>query len=362
VTDQFIETYKMEEIPDYRHVVHRRRDPTFTNLDDRSDSGTFSEKMMEVNMDTDKRLLKLRQVMQRFKARGKLRFVEWVSAPSLAQSLDKAVRGKQIKRLHSSKFCTGRHLQVYNEVVDLLGGDEIKSGSNSQYNSDDEEGMPKRRKLDNGSVRGGKPYKGTCESISLYKEDFKMLNKLTKVFSDIEDKTKVLFLTKSMKKRTNILTTEIKAENQIRLISTLITAITDLEKGEHLIVEGFPLFSRINVAIFLCIAALFEEIGFIRPYGDDDMIFMSNFLGSNAEATLSHLETILKELYDRSSGEQVLSAWSVKDLVQEPVYSQMLLYNQLKLKEKVLHLTDWIVEEEEKKKKEKEGSKEVTYS
>ena len=38
--------------------------------------------------------------------------------------------------------------------------------------------------------------------------------------------------------------------------------------------------------------------------------------------------------------EQVLSVWSVKDLVQDPIYSEMVLFNQLTIKEQILSLTD----------------------
>lgn len=40
--------------------------------------------------------------------------------------------------------------------------------------------------------------------------------------------------------------------------------------------------------------------------------------------------------------DQVLSVWSVKDLVQDPIYSEMVLFNQLTLKEQVLRLTQFM--------------------
>lgn len=40
--------------------------------------------------------------------------------------------------------------------------------------------------------------------------------------------------------------------------------------------------------------------------------------------------------------EQILSVWSVKDMVQDPIYSEMVLFNQLTIKEQVLYLTDFI--------------------
>ena len=49
-----------------------------------------------------------------------LRFVEWVAAPRLAVCLEKPVRGSKLTDINSSKFCTGRHLQYYNETIQIL--------------------------------------------------------------------------------------------------------------------------------------------------------------------------------------------------------------------------------------------------
>ena len=48
------------------------------------------------------------------------RFVEWVKAPKLAVCLDTPVRGTKLTDINSSKFCTGRHLQYYNETIQIL--------------------------------------------------------------------------------------------------------------------------------------------------------------------------------------------------------------------------------------------------
>ena len=40
--------------------------------------------------------------------------------------------------------------------------------------------------------------------------------------------------------------------------------------------------------------------------------------------------------------EQVLSVWSVKDLVQDPIYSEMVLFNQLTIKEQIVNLTNFL--------------------
>ena len=39
-----------------------------------------------------------------------------------------------------------------------------------------------------------------------------------------------------------------------------MTALSSLETGQHLLVQGFPLYSRLCTAIFHCLAALFQEV------------------------------------------------------------------------------------------------------
>jgi len=48
--------------------------------------------------------------------------------------------------------------------------------------------------------------------------------------------------------------------------------------------------------------------------------------------------------------------------VQEPAYSQIILYNQLRLKEKVINLTDWMEKPEDEGNDENDDSKKVNYS
>jgi len=130
----------------------------------------------------------------------------------------------------------------------------------------------------------------------------------------------------------------------MRLIGTIIEAVTVLEKGQHLLVQGFPLYTRLNNAIFYCLAALFEETGFVKPSGEDDFLFLSNFLGSSntAEESISSLETILTLLYSHKGEGQVLSVWSVEDLVQDHMYQEIILFNQTRIKEKILHMTNFL--------------------
>jgi len=328
VAERYLEVYKVEEIAGYRHCVYRRRDPHVSQIDSKTDRGTFMDKVAEVSLQPEVRLANIRTAMQGWKVKGRVRFVEWVQAPKLGIRLDTPIIGKKVDTVLSSKFCTGRHLQFYNETLQLLEAVE-----------ENEESGGKRRKMDKVS----KPYQGSCKKLVDYKEDVRILKKLSAIFPEIVSISKVLFLSGSSN-LSNMLSDECRPENQIRLIGTIIEAVTVLEKGQHLLVQGFPLHTRLNTAIFFCLAALFEETGFVKPTGEDDFIFLSNFLGSSntADESISSLETILTVLYSHKGSGQVLSVWSVQDLVQDHMYQEIILFNQTRIKEKILHITKFL--------------------
>ena len=54
------------------------------------------------------------------------------------------------------------------------------------------------------------------------------------------------------------------------------------------------------MAIFFCVAVLFEEIGFVRPYGDDRAIILSGFMvkkeASAVNDSIANLEKILNQV------------------------------------------------------------------
>jgi len=334
VAEKYVEKYKVEEVAGYRHCVYKRKDPHISQIDARVDRGTFMDKVNEVSLLPETRLANIRAAMKGWKVKGKVRFVEWVQAPRLGKTLETPTMGKKVTTVLNSKFCTGRHLQSYNETLKLL----------EMVEEEEEGGGPKRRKVEKVS----KPYQGSCKKLVDYKDDIRTLKKLSAIFPEIVPITKVLFLSGRVS-MSNMLSEESRPENQVRLIGTIIEAVTGLEKGQHLLVQGFPLYTRLNNAIFYCLAALFEETGFVKPAGEDDFLFLSNFLGSSntADESISSLETILTLLYSQKGQGQVLSVWSVEDLVQDHMYQEIILFNQSRIKEKILHLTKFLEKSEE---------------
>ena len=340
VAEKYMELYKVDEIPSYRYCVYRRRDPTVSQIDARTDRGTYIEKLEEVRQEPGRKLENIRSVMAGWRVKGRVRFVEWVAAPVLGTALDCPVTGQRLETVLSSKFCTGRHLQLFNQTVRLLEEMEAEG--------EEEGGAAKRRKVEKVS----KPYHGKCKKLADYREDVRLLKKLSAIFPEIVDISKVLFLLPESQSSKNNLTEECRPDNQIRLIGTIIEAVTSLEKGNHLLVQGFPLHTRLTATIFYCLAALFQEVGFVKPSQQDDFIFLSNFLGSastTAEDSIASLENILTVLISQKGSEQVLSVWPVEDLVQDNIYQEIILFNQTRIKEKIMYLTSHLETKPEQK-------------
>jgi len=328
--------YKIEEIPDYRRVVYNRSDPFISQIDPRSEQGSYLDRVSMTNLEPDEKLVNIRKSLKAWKVKGRLRFVEWVTAPRLGTCMDQPVKGLKLSNISSSKFCTGRHLQLYNEAVKILKARE------EEPEEEDEGPKKKRRKTE-------KPFSGVTSPMAELVEDSRIMYKISKLYPDIVSTTKVVSLTthNGSEKLSNVLKLECEPKHQLKLIDTVISAISGLDPGDHIIFEGFPLFTRITVAIFLSIASLFEDIGFVRPFKNDRLILLSKFLAgknsSAAEESLGSLERILTEVMNAGSDkQQVLSVWSIQDLVQDPIYSEMVLFNQLSLKEQILHLTSFL--------------------
>jgi len=337
VAEKYVEKYQVESIASYRHVVYNRADPYVTQVDPRTDRGTYLDKASEADRRAEERLKEIRQGLQGWKVKGRHRFVEWVPCPALGGVLEAPVIGKKIASLRSSKFCTGRHLDFYRTTLELL----------EKVGEEEEDGGGKRRKVD----KTVKSYQATCKQLADYKEDVFILKKLCKIYPEIEVKTKVLFLTPPGAERVNMLDEECSSGAQVRLISTIMEAVAELEKGQHLLVQGLPLYTRLCTSIFLCLAALFQESGFVRPSQQDDFIFLSNFLGGSntAEESVNRLEGVLTSLLGHKGPGQVLSVWPVRDLVQDPIYSELVTFNQLRIKERVLCLTAFLEPKKEGK-------------
>jgi len=274
------------------------------------------------DINTEKTLVNIKSSVKEWKTEGDIRFINWVSAPVMGKFLDVPVMGQKLDQVLNSKFCTGRHLQYYHQTIHLT-----KHGEKDMNKA-------KKRKVDD-----IQDYQGSCVSMEACKEKFETVIKMAVMFPEIVPITKVILLYKTY--NASSLSSGCMTKKQKILIKIAVETILDFRRGQHLLVSGLALFTRLDIAIFYCIASLFEETGFVKPEREEDFIFFSNFLGDNAktEKSISSLESILSLLSSPPSRYQILSVWSMKDLVQDHIYSEIILFNQRRIKEKILYLT-----------------------
>ena len=135
VAEKYVEKYQVESIANYRHVVYNRADPYVTQVDPRTDRGTYLDKVSEADRRPQERLKEIRQGLQGWKVKGRHRFVEWVTCPTLGGVLEAPVIGRKIGSLRSSKFCTGRHIDFYRKTLELL----------ERVDAEEEEGAQEQR-------------------------------------------------------------------------------------------------------------------------------------------------------------------------------------------------------------------------
>jgi hypothetical protein len=65
---------QVEEIPPYRFVVYNRADPRISQIDDRSERGTFLDKLAESSQEPQQKLENIRRIMQQCKFIYKILF------------------------------------------------------------------------------------------------------------------------------------------------------------------------------------------------------------------------------------------------------------------------------------------------
>jgi len=299
VAEKYLALYKVEKVPKHRHCITWRKEAPVSQIDLTTYRGSLS-------LLPNTRLAHIRSAVQELKPQEGGRFISWVRAPYLGRMLQSPVTGKKVQTVLNSKFCTGRHLHFYNDTLRLL------------QLEDEECGVVKRRKVDK------LVEKDLCKSMENLKDKFRTVQRLSIMFPEIVPITKVLV-------------PSIQTE---RLIRTILETIPVMEKGQNLLVQGFPLYTRLDITIFFCLAALFEETGFVKPDREDNFFLLSKYLGSSNTGveSVSCLERILC-LLNSPPHHHVLSVWSVDDLVQDHIYQEIILFNQTRIKENILFLT-----------------------
>ena len=265
--------------------------------DERVEFGTFQDRCQEKSEEE-----KLKNVI------GKLsklhpswlpvcRKVEWISLLTLKSLPDfRPLSGKPFSQIQSSKFCPCRAINLYKESL------RIKESQCAIRTM-----AMKKRRLD---LIKFHPIKSLLVQTPI-------LAKLAKIYPE------VLTLPTFVVKVDNSECLENSQDNLSDTIGQLVSVLSEMERGQHLIVLNFMLLTRLQLTLFYILVHNFEEVGFLRPVHDSHGIFLSEFKGNEMQwkTKLNEMNSYFKD------HRGLLSLISVEYLTQEPLYSMIVAHN-----------------------------------
>ncbi len=125
----------------------------------------------------------------------------------------------------------------------------------------------------------------------------------------------------------NYLEAVLDSDHFHKLLQELSGCLKKLERGSHLIVVGFPLLTRKYVGLLHLFSQNFEEIGFVRPFREEDAIFFSDFRGPD-EKLSEKLSVIDYACFkEKLEPQKIVELFPIIDLTSEPHYSLVFAQN-----------------------------------
>jgi cap2 methyltransferase len=281
------------------------------NLDERVEMGTFEERVAATQNEAQKVAL-LRKSILSFRPRNWEEFqpVEWLLSENFRSTSELSpVYGKPCSRVASSKFCPSKVIEFHQMAVAQRAKD-ISAGA-------------KRRKVEFSAAPNWRPLSELLDSSE-------MLVKLLSIYPDVSTETKVMCGV-----HYDGIISYPKAMSDY--LQTVVNLLDTLERGDHLIACEVPLLRRLDVAALHMVANSFEEVGFVRPRGDECALFFSEFKG-DAEPTKRLLKDVMRLMDESKPNRTLLQAKRIQELIVEPAYSYVVAFNLLCLKEKSLRM------------------------
>ena len=166
------------------------------------------------------------------------------------------------------------------------------------------------------------------------------MKKLESIFPDTSGTTRIQLCSSE---HANPL--RVSNRHHLRVAKNLADALLFLQEGEHLLLHGLHLFTRVDVALLVIAAAAFQDVGFVRPRGHESAVWLSHFngCGGGGETPRMLAETIqaLKDVVDNNNGggERLLEVLPVDQLVRnDRFYAAVVDFNIMCLKEKAMAL------------------------
>ena len=323
VAQEFVCRYGIKPIRRDAKIVTSRRSSfkSGSNLDQRVEPATFSSRFCSPEKsDLRGRYQALCKKLADTKVSLTFKKVEWCQIP-FGSELNLR-RGKRLQNIVSSKFCPSQVIDLFHQASELL-----KDASSPSPDCRQQE---KRMKMEDGpSLR-----------VAVDRHPNAFCQQALLMHPDIHNGAKIL--TFEVLQPHEYLESCLPSRKAVRqtYFATLLEELKTLQRGDHLMVCNFPLFSRLFAGILLLISQCFEEIGFVRPRGNQTGILLAEF-GGDASKILQQLDFIdealgLDQPYD------VLEVVPVQALCQEPFYSSVVAVNVLNMKETSAFLLEHI--------------------
>ncbi len=317
VASKFVQANNISPLAAEKKMVSKsvQRVGQCLNLDARVEMETFEDRL-KAEANGARKVAHLKETILSFRPPwAEFNDVEWLRADAFwCPSKVEPVYGKTMNRVASSKFCPSKVIELFNMTVDLK-----KRDSNGAAAS------PKRRRVEASDWCTLSEALGASE----------LLRKMTSIYPIVPGDTKVI----SEFSFDRLLSSTADLANYL---NAMTNALSDLSRGDHLIVCDVPLLRRVDVAILHMIAASFEEVGFIKPRGTECAIFFSEFRGE-ADSTNGKLKDVIRLLEGENKGKEtrhqaLMQVTAIRELIAEPTYSYIVAFNLLSLKEKSLYM------------------------
>ncbi|GLH14068.1 Uncharacterized protein GBIM_18498 [Gryllus bimaculatus] len=266
----FMKHYKLKKISDESKEV---KETMSQNLDPHARKGSYSDRIQKKNS-VVKKLLELHEELQVFNVTWTYKHdIKWLKMQS-SQLEFNVISGKPINIVHSSKFCSNHLLKIWDDIRETT----------SQFfeNSSDKYQVHEMNKC----------------SIERLSQDLKQANSfLTSNLNIVRINNDYW---SSLNSNTNNL-----AEK--RAFFDVMTTINKLQKGDNLLLSGYPLLTQFNVGIIYLLTGLFEKIGFINPVKHDYGIVFVGFQCSNVDV-LNFLNSVKEMCIRNMKSSEIIQA------------------------------------------------------
>lgn len=163
----------------------------------------------------------------------------------------------------------------------------------------------------------------------------KLLEQISRLYPDVRSSSHILSVAAT---EGNFLDEVSNPVYFLRLLDSLLDCVRSLERGDHLIVAGFPLLTRKLVGLLVLFSQHFEEVGFVRAVAGRDAVFFSEFRGTDDVIDAGLNDVRRRTMKETVSVDKVVEILTMEKLTAQPFYDLVFAHNTNLLRSKALQL------------------------